>query len=371
MPWRMRIGHYKPTTIVVLEDGRLSPFFESEELRRYHGFPGMTDEDLFCLTFHEFSRSVKVARLDECPLTPREVYDRGAAVYVRAQEAGAQRSRERGKRRRAMNTYNEYCERLYQEWSDGKLLEGDWSEPALRDHLQERRVDFDHAPEPYLAFDGADLTDVETPQIVFLTTNPGNGNKFQTHEAAGGRPSYAELQKELVEGPYRKETSEIGSAQIRIERMREIAVGLRERTGVRGFIQCEVVPFHSGTLPNKRGLAKWLREEGHESALGSYLSALKGFLRGKNIVAIDASYSPASPNWEHWLRFKANLFDFEPQEADKVCLGMSKNKRESTCVFNAIEGSTIRAYYLTQGSNALRDHVGALCKAILDSKNAP
>lgn len=366
----MRIGHYEPSTAVTLEDGRLSPTFMTEELRRVHGFPGMTDEDLFFLTFHEFSRSIKVARLDQCPFTPQEAYDRGKAVYARAMDERTRQSRRRGKRRRAMNAYNDYCEGLYRAWSDGKLLEGEWGDPTLREKLEKRKVAFDYAPEPYLAFDGADPTDVDTPQLVFLTTNPGGGMPFQNHETAGGRPSYTELQKEFVEGPYRKETSVIGSAQIRIERMREIAAGLQERTGAKGFLQCEVVPFHSGTLPNKRGLAKWLREEGEGSALRSYLAVLAGFLQGKNVIAIDASNSPASPDWEHWLRFKAGLFDFDPRGVDPVCLGVSKRQRASTCVFNAEEGSAIRAYYLTQGGNALRDHVGDLCKAILDTKTA-
>ena len=78
MRWRMRIGHYKPETTITLLDGRIDPpTLVTEEFRERYAHPGMTDEDLFCLVFFDFSHSIKIAYLDEGPLTPQEV-TRGA-----------------------------------------------------------------------------------------------------------------------------------------------------------------------------------------------------------------------------------------------------------------------------------------------------
>ena len=347
----MRIGHYEPSTAVTLEDGRLSPTFMTEELRRVHGFPGMTDEDLFLLTFHEFSRSIKVALLDECPLTPQEAYDRGKAVYARAMDERTRQSRRRGKRRRAMKDYAELCETMYQDWVK------DRSEVPEGFRLQK-----EFAPEPYLNFGGETLDGGSEPKLVFLTTNPGGGMRFQRKdepETLATDEPYASVQAKLAAAYAKAHVPGLARtisvpATTRIKRMHEIAEELRRKGLVEstGFVQCEMIPFHSETLPNKQKLAKLLAAAPEDGVLGGYREALRAFLKANHVVALDAKrLTNEAEIWTDWVGMKADLFGFDPSKAGEPYEKKSENENPSVRFYGYVENGLIRAYNLTDAGN--------------------
>lgn len=330
----MRIGHYELEDEIRLIDSRFDPpTAVTVEFRQRYGYPGITDEDLFCLIFFDFSHSVKVARLDECPLSPQQVHKHGAAVYERAREERARRSRERGKRRRAMGDYKELCETMFQNWKDRNLVIPKGFLP-------------DHAPEPYLAFGYGSLEDLDGPALIFLTTNPGDGRDEQKRENVVG-DTYAAFQSRLARTVYPNLS---GSAGSRIRRMRDIAEGL---FGSPNFIQCEVVPFHSASLPNKPKLNAELARENRQGLMSVYLARLSDFLKGHHVIALDATNNLGAPArlWSGWIKRKADLFDFHPQDSGEPFSKQSAAGNDSVHLYHHQKGGLIRAYYLTRGTN--------------------
>lgn len=195
MRWRIRIGHYEPTTVVTLEDGRISPAFESEEFQRRMG----------------------------------------------RKEKGIQ--------------------------GLPKPLQGEF------------------APEPDLLLDGETVED-EGPKLVFLTTNPGRGNDYQglVHSGGACESSYQLFQARMVGCHYRPGVLK-GAAGTRIKRMREIARELcrRRQTLTSSFLQCEMVPFHSGDLPDKPNFVP-------TAVIEEYWEALRIFLADHHVIAIDGAH---------------------------------------------------------------------------------
>ena len=357
----MRVGHYEAKETITLDEGRLADPSGIAEALRVHALPGgMTDEELFCLTFFDFSRSIKVALLDRAPFSPQEIHARGESVWRRLGEERSAAAGDRAKRRKKMNGLIETSNELYRAWVDGRLSEIGWDEAALLKELDRRNVSLDHAPEPYLVFDEVEWSLADKPRLVFLTTNPGGPQDYQSNEDARGFANYDELQKWLVREKYRKGVLK-GAALTRIERMREIAGGLPGNTG---FVQCECVPFHSQGLPNKRGLAKWLRGDGAQSALGRYQASLSEFLKANHVIALDASNSPTEARFDAWPSLKGGLFDFDPAKSNPTLLGRSPRNRPSSGFYAYQENGLLRGYYLTQGGNDFRKHTSEICEAI-------
>lgn len=360
----MRIGQYKPETTITLLDGRIDPSpLVTEEFRDRYAHPGMTDEDLFCLVFFDFSRSIKVAYLDEGPLTPQETHDRGATVYARAQEERARQSRERGKRRRAMREYLDFCETIHERWCAKNLEVPEGY--ALTDAF---------VPEPYLAFGGVPLDYEDGPRLILLTTNPGNGMPFQARESVK-EGSYRELQAELAKRyaakqslhPEKERISR--SASTRIRKMGELGGTLKGRGLVAsdGFLQCEIVPLHSKDLRNKSRFVEMLAGLTPDHWLSQYIRHLRNVLAINHVVTLDASNQLGTGEnlWTGWLGYKADLMGFD---AD-----LSKNphtKRKDKAETVRFEGYTAdglaRGYCLMRSGNHFAQDVDGMCRAILD-----
>ena len=129
-------------------------------------------------------------------------------------------------------------------------------------------------------------------------------------------------------------------------------------------MQCECIPFHSRGLPNKRGLAKWLRGEEAQSALARYQAHLSEFLKANHVIALDASNTPAEASLGPWPSFKGDLFGFDPGISPPIGLGKSPRDRSSSGFFAYREGGLVRGYYLTQGGNEFRKHTGEILEKI-------
>ena len=363
MRWQMRIGHYKAETTIILLDGRFeTPTFVTEEFRERYAYPGLTDEDLFCLVFFDFSRSIKVAYLDEGPLTPQEVHDRGAAVYSRAQEERTRQSRNRGKTRRAMSDYLGFCDDLYRRWYDDHGVVPDGF-----------RFQKEYAPEPYLTFGDEPFPIDGSPALIFLTTNPGRGASLQKKDepkTLATNDSYASVQKALADRYQIKGCVSVPAAT-RIKRMHEIAKELRQRKLVTntGFVQCEVVPFHSETLPGKPKLARLLQATTAGNDLHDYLERLSILLKRSHVVALDATgrLDDQDALWKDWIGMKARLFDFEHAKAGVPPYEKkSENENPSIRFYGYRENGLVRAYNLTDAGNNFGKEVQKMVAAIKD-----
>ena len=361
----MRIGHYAPETTITLVNGRIEPpTFVTEEFRERYGYPALTDEDLFCLVFFDFSRSIKVAYLDEGPLAPQEVHARGATVYTQAQEERTRQSRARGKRRRAMNEYLECCETVLEEWRKGELH-----------GPQGFKLSEEFVPEPYLAFDGHPLDDPDKPRLILLTTNPGGGMAFQCRTAIKAG-EYRDLQATLVkrytapQSKYAEGERISRAATDRIEGMRRLRDELDKRKLelAPGFLQCEVIPLHSASLPDKPKLSVLLSQESGDSWLGQYLAALRRLLSTSHVVAIDATnrLDAGDEVWrEPWLTYRATLMDFEHRPGRR---SYTQPQGETPTVrFDGYvkDYRLARVYGLVQGGNRFAGDMGDIAEIIM------
>lgn len=222
----------------------------------------------------------------------------------------------------ASKVYQQVCEDIFHAWVQGKQ--------ELPD-MNVFEKDADCVPEPFLLFGGATL-ESEEPNLVFLTTNPGSGMPGQRKGSPlglGSKATYHEAQAELTEY-YKREMNQPSkwdsgkrhfsvAAGSRIKKMREISDCLRAQGHLKsvGFVQCEIVPFHSGMLKDKDELISLLETEG--TLINRYVEALRSYLQHSHVIALDASKKLGKAElWHGWIGYKANLMGFE--EDRRKCL---------------------------------------------------
>lgn len=91
MAWIMKVGQFDSQHVVKFDGEKvIDPDQRSLGLLEHYWYPEMTPEDLWCLTFYEFSRSIRFASLIDCPMPPMEVYRRGEQVRERWIESGSE-----------------------------------------------------------------------------------------------------------------------------------------------------------------------------------------------------------------------------------------------------------------------------------------
>ena len=267
----------------------------------------------------------------------------------------------------ANQDYKRRSEDLFQRWLNGEGVPAGFG----------FEKDAGHIPEPYLSFKGATL-DGEGRKLVFVTTNPGGGMACQTQEAITrdiARPSYDQAQERLASmysnPEFQRAKDQDGkrlfslAAATRIEKMSQIAKALHDAGLIEGpgFIQCEILPFHSKKLPNKPSLAKRLRSP--EKRLGDYLEALRAFLRNNHVIALDATKRfESSVFHEGWIGFKAELMDFDPTKTNEPFSLRSNRGRVSARFYGYKDEGRARGYCLMDGGNHFPKDVQAMVRVI-------
>ena len=257
-----------------------------------------------------------------------------------------------------MTEYLSFCDELLDLWRADKL-----KAPSGFGLSEE------YVLEPYLAFDGALELD-ERPRLILLTTNPGGGMAFQCGAAvvdgtyrevqAKLAARYADDQKNYPEGD---RISLLASDRIR--KMQMICDTLRDRglTAAPGFLQCEIVPMHSASLPDKNRLVRMLEAEPENSWLGKYLNLLERLLRTNHVIAVDASnrLDKADNLWTGWLGCKARLMGFNGDAERRTYW----NEKRTVRFDGDLKDGLAHGYCLVKGGNRFAGDIDKACDTIL------
>jgi hypothetical protein len=240
--------------------------------------------------------------------------------------------------------YVSFCEFLWQDWLVGRLE----TSPFIS-----RTFDLDAAPEPYLSFNSGPKT------LALLTTNPGATMPHQLRAAveAGQGPlktaiDYAEAARAL--GAFYEHQLRRVPAGRRIAAMRALSASL----GTEGFVQVEACPFHSASLPDKRGL---LDEINGGGLLARYVAEVRAFLIDKPTVTISAapsldsmgSETPLSP----WVKWLSEVEGLDLKRADFIPL-VTKKEKVTAMVLVSSQSGVPKALVLMMGSNQLPAELG-------------
>jgi hypothetical protein len=236
------------------------------------------------------------------------------------------------------------CECLWQDWLAGRLE----TSPFIR-----QTFDLDAAPEPYIFF-----ADGQKP-LVLLTTNPGGTMPHQRRAFVQGGDGplspailYAAAAKAL--GAFYEQQLVYCPAGRRIAAMHNLSASV----GTDGFVQVEVCPFHSPSLPNKVGL---LRELTAGGLLTRYIEEVREFLVAKPVVAISAASALVSMGAEMqlspWVTRLTEVAGLDPKHADFVPLVRKEGKVTAMVLVSAHNGAP-KALVLMMGGNYLPGEYG-------------
>lgn len=232
-----------------------------------------------------------------------------------------------------------FCECLWQDWLADRLE----TSPFVR-----QAFDLDAAPEPYIVFG-----DGQKP-LVLVTTNPGGTMPHQRRASVqyGSGPltpaiPYTAAAKAL--GAFYEQQLVHCPAGRRIAAMQNLSA----LVGTGGFVQVEVCPFHSPSLPNKVGL---LRELSAGGLLSRYIEEVRAFLFAKPVVAISAASAQVSMGAEMqlspWVMRLAEVAGLDPKRADFVPLVGKEGKVTAMALVSTHNGAP-KALVLMMGGNHL------------------
>lgn len=123
--------------------------------------------------------------------------------------------------------------------------------------------------------------------------------------------------------------------------------------GIDGFVQVELCPFHSRSLPNKVGL---LRELSGGGLLTRYIEEVRAYLVAKPLVAISAAHPLVSMGSEMqlspWTMQLAEMAGLEPKRSEFVPLVRKEGKVTATAFVSTQSGAP-KALVLMMGGNYL------------------
>jgi len=239
--------------------------------------------------------------------------------------------------------YIAFCERLWRDWQDDKVAAS----------LLPKVFCVDAAPEPYISFDAG------AEPLIALTTNPGATMPHQLRAAvrAAAGPfhetdKYADAAPKL--GLYYDEKLAHRPAGRRIEKLRKLSSVL----GYDGVLQVEVCPFHSRSLPGKTAL---LQEIDECDLLGRYIEHLRGFLRSRPIVSVQAvstlsPLGPETPKSSAWLMRIAEIAGLDLDASEFVPL-VKKDSSATAAAWVSKEQVRV-ALVLVMGTNNLPANKG-------------
>lgn len=235
----------------------------------------------------------------------------------------------------AEEAYLEVAQSIYDDWRYGRGPDSS---------LARELFTLEHAPESFLTFGS-----VAKPAI-FVTTNPGRGFEYQLHPSVrpGGLfdgvedyPSAAARIGEFYEHPRAPIAI---AARSNIAAMKRIAA-LFGATGVR---QIEMIPWHSVSLPDKRGtIARLLAEE---ASYVRYRTALDTLLETYPLVL---SWSAGTPLRRRGagMEMKAEQIGLDLARAEALIL--ERRRDVSQALLWQSDGGSFRGLFVTQGAASL------------------
>jgi hypothetical protein len=128
--------------------------------------------------------------------------------------------------------------------------------------------------------------------------------------------------------------------------------------GTDGFVQVEVCPFHSPSLPNKVGL---LRELSAGGLLTRYIEEVRAFLAAKPVVTISAASALVSMGAEMqlspWVMRLAEVAGLDPKGAEFAPLVRKEGKVTAVALVSTHNGAP-KALVLMMGGNYLPGEYG-------------
>ena len=230
----------------------------------------------------------------------------------------------------ALQKYRDASQAIYEVWRTGM------------EHAILPGFEMDHVPEPYLNYGFKNLDD----SCVFLTTNPGRGMEHQLRlgvaKLSGGSVPWEYLPLSLEMASYYEKSAGLNSsARANVRRMIEIAKAI----GRPGFLQVEMIPWHSGKLDNKDKVLSAL--SAHEP-YRKYRSSLEDLLSSCPVVL---SWSAGIPERRGGVgvRFKADAMQLDLASASLLEISSGTNG-PSQGLFWQRKSGRLTALFVNQGS---------------------
>jgi len=216
-------------------------------------------------------------------------------------------------------------------------------EPIIEEFFESR-----YCAEPYLRF--TKENDENSDLIYFLTTNPGAGFDKQERKTILENESMIKIEEDYYSNAknladyYVKEL--IMGSQSRIKHMKYLA----KKCGYNNFIQVESIPYHSGSLPGKQKLVKLIRNG--NNSISEYIEVTKGFLKDKNVIAIQAGNSRNIKKMNDWSKLQCEIIGLDIDKSE--CISTIKNNTKDTgCLYIEKQNNFIKALSLRAGGNDL------------------
>lgn len=221
----------------------------------------------------------------------------------------------------------------------------DWRfQRGPRSALARELFTLDHSPESFLTFG-----DVTAPAI-FVTTNPGRGFEYQLHPSIrpgglfDGVDDYPAAAAKLGEFYGRPRADIAIAARANIAAMKRIA----RQFGATGVRQIEMIPWHSVSLPDKRGtIARLLAEE---PSYKHYRTALDELLKTHPLVLSWSAGTPLRRSGAG-MEMKAEQIGLDLGRAH--ILPLERRRDVSQALLWQLDGATFRGLFVTQGAASL------------------